>query len=67
MSVPAPPAPGLLDVEATAAYLGVPVRFVRRVIAQRRIAFHKVGKYVRFHPEDLDRYLAEHRVEANSW
>ncbi|MDQ1747038.1 MAG: Helix-turn-helix domain [Frankiaceae bacterium] len=36
----------LLTVEDAAAELGTPVRFVRRLIQERRIRFHKIGKYV---------------------
>ena len=37
---------------------------MRRLVDQRRIAFYKVGKYVRFDPADIDRWLAAQRVEA---
>jgi excisionase family DNA binding protein len=55
-------APPLLDTAAAAQRLGTPERFVRRLVDQRRIAFYKVGKYVRFDPRDLDAWLAQHRV-----
>jgi excisionase family DNA binding protein len=54
----------LLTVEQTAQRLGTPVRFIRRLVAERRIRFYKVGKYVRFHPDDLTAYLAQGRVDA---
>jgi len=54
----------LLDVGAAAAYLGVSERWVRRAIFERRIAYLKVGHYVRFTPADLDAFLAAQRVEA---
>jgi predicted DNA-binding transcriptional regulator AlpA len=28
------------------------------------VPFHKVGKFVRFDPRDIDAWLAEHRVES---
>ncbi len=34
----------LLDVEQAAIRLGTKPRFVRRLIAERRIEFHKVGR-----------------------
>jgi excisionase family DNA binding protein len=37
-----------LTVVEAAEYLNTSVRFVRRLIAERRIAFHKVGAHVRF-------------------
>lgn len=52
-----------LDVEGAAAYLGVKVRFIRRLVAERRIAFHKVGIYVRFAVDDLDAFANAGRVE----
>ncbi len=52
-----------LTVSETAAYLNTSERFVRRLIAERRIAFHHVGKHVRFALIDLDEWLATGRVE----
>lgn len=52
-----------LSVEEAAAYLGTSVRFVRRLVAERRVAFHKVGRYVRFTTADLDALAAVGRVE----
>jgi hypothetical protein len=37
---------------------------VRRLVFERRIAYRKVGRFVRFHPDDLAEYVAAHRVEA---
>jgi excisionase family DNA binding protein len=52
-----------LTVSETAAYLNPSERFVRRLIAERRIAFHHVGRHVRFAMTDLDEWLAASRVE----
>jgi len=52
-----------LTVVETAAYLNTSERFVRRLIAERRIAFHHVGRHVRFALSDLDQWLAAGRVE----
>jgi len=41
-------------------------RFVRRLVAARRVPFHKIGKYVRFDPRDIETWLAEYRVESIS-
>ena len=54
----------LLDVEQAAVHLGTPVRFIRRLIAERRIRFYKVGRYVRLDRHDLDAFIAEGAVEA---
>ena len=39
------------------------MRFVRRLVAERRIPYHKVGKYVRFHPDDIADYIQSGRVD----
>ena len=54
----------LLSLEDVAQRLDVPPRFVRRLVAERRITYHKVGRYVRFHERDIADYLAANRVEA---
>jgi len=55
---------GLLDTEAAARYLATTPRHVRELWATRRLAGIKVGRLVRFHPLDLDRYVDGHRTEA---
>ena len=52
----------LLTVEDAAAELGTPVRFVRRLVHERRIRFHKIGKYVRIARADLDAFIAAGQV-----
>ena len=52
-----------LSVPETADYLNTSERFVRRLIAERRVAFHHVGRHVRFALSDLDEWLAASRVE----
>jgi len=54
----------LLGVRDLAEKLGTSERFVRRLVCERRVPFHKVGKFVRFDPRDIDLWLAEHRVES---
>lgn len=53
-----------LTVPETAAYLNTSERFVRRLVAERRIAFHHVGKHIRFALSDLDEWLTTSRVES---
>ncbi|HVU62139.1 MAG TPA: helix-turn-helix domain-containing protein [Mycobacteriales bacterium] len=53
----------LLSVDDVAAELGTPVRFVRRLIHERRIRFHKIGKYVRIDRDDLAAFIAAGRVD----
>ncbi|WP_224393030.1 helix-turn-helix domain-containing protein [Pseudonocardia sp. ICBG1293] len=52
-----------LTVTETAQYLNTSPRFVRRLVAARRIAFYRIGRHVRFAVTDLDAWLAQNRVE----
>lgn len=54
----------LLDIPGLAERLGTTERFVRRLVAERRVPFHKVGRFVRFDPADIDEWLGEHRVDS---
>jgi excisionase family DNA binding protein len=54
----------LLTIDSVADALGVTPRFVRRLVAERRIPFVKVGKFIRFDPGQLDLWLDEQRVEV---
>lgn len=47
----------LLDVTGLAERLGVSERFVRRLVAERRIPFLKLGKFVRFDPRAIESWL----------
>jgi excisionase family DNA binding protein len=57
------PADQLLAVEAVAERMSTSVRFVRRLIAERRIEFVKVGRYVRISESALEAFIAAGRVE----
>jgi excisionase family DNA binding protein len=54
----------LLTMEEAAERLCTTPRHVRRLVFERRIAYRKVGRFVRFHPDDLAEYIAAHRVEV---
>jgi excisionase family DNA binding protein len=53
-----------LKVPEAAEYLNTSVRFVRRLIAERRIPFHHIGRHVRLKVADLDAFIDAGRVEA---
>jgi excisionase family DNA binding protein len=53
----------LLTVEAAAEHLSTSVRFVRRLIAERRIEFVKVGRHVRISESALADFIEAGRVE----
>ena len=56
----------LLTAEEAAGRLGTSVRFVRRLVAERRIAYVKVGRHVRIAEADLVEFVAAGRVEASA-
>lgn len=54
----------LLDVDQAAHRLGTSVRFIRRLIAERRIPYIKLGRHVRIQATDLESFIAAGRVAA---
>jgi len=56
--------PELVDIATVAASLGVGVRHVRRLVAERRIPFVKVGHYVRFDTAELSVWVDDRRVQS---
>ncbi|MEV7772820.1 helix-turn-helix domain-containing protein [Kitasatospora sp. NPDC086791] len=52
----------LLDVNQVAELLGTTPRFARRLVAERRIEFIKVGRHVRVRPAVVAEYLAANTV-----
>lgn len=56
----------LLTTDEVAARLRATPRFVRRLVAERRITFVKVGRLVRFEPDAVTAYIATHRVQPVS-
>jgi excisionase family DNA binding protein len=54
--------PHLLTIDQLAEQLGITVRHVRRLIAERRVPYLKVGKLVRFDPAEIADWLDQHRA-----
>ncbi len=54
----------LMTVEQAGEYLGTGVRFIRRLITERRITYVKVGKYVRLQRSALDALVDAGRVHS---
>ena len=52
----------LLTIDQAGEYLGTGERFVRRLVAQRRIPYVELGKYVRLQPSSLDAFIEAGRV-----
>jgi excisionase family DNA binding protein len=59
-----PMATTLLTPEEAANQLGTSIRFVRRLVAERRIPFFHIGKHVRFLSTDIEEFIAAGRVGA---
>jgi excisionase family DNA binding protein len=57
--------PVLHTVAQAADQLNTTVRFVRRLIAERRIPYHKIGRHVRIAEADVNRLIATGWVEAS--
>lgn len=54
----------LLDTEAVAAALCVTPRHIQSLVSERRIPHVKVGRFVRFDPDELKSWLEGHKVPA---
>jgi excisionase family DNA binding protein len=54
----------MLTPEQAAARLGTSIRFVRRLVAERRIPFFHIGKHLRFLSTDVDEFIAAGRVDV---
>ena len=54
----------LLTVAEAAERFGTTVRFPRRLIAERRIRYVKVGRHVRIPERAIDEWIAACTVEA---
>ena len=54
----------LLAIDDVAALLSTTTRHVRRMVFERRIPYVKVGRFVRFVPDDLILWLEQQKVQA---
>jgi excisionase family DNA binding protein len=52
-----------LTVLEAAAYLSTSERFIRRLIAERRIRFYRVGRHIRFGVTDLRAFVVAGQVD----
>jgi excisionase family DNA binding protein len=53
----------LCTVEEAAQRLNTTPGFIRRLIAERRIAFTRLGRHVRIQADVIDEFIAAGRVE----
>ena len=54
---------GLLTIDEAAAVIKMSTRYVRRLVAERRIAFYRIGRSIRLAPDDLAAHVKSGRVE----
>ncbi len=53
--------PHLLTITDLAEHLGVDVRHIRRLVAERRIPYIKWGHLLRFDPTEIDTWIDTYR------
>ena len=53
--------PELVDIATVAKLLGVGERYVRRMVAERRVPTVKIGHYVRFDLADIRKWVEQQR------
>lgn len=63
MTTPVTTDPDLLTIEEAAERIRMSSRYVRRLIAERRIVFYRLGRSVRIDPADLAAHIHSGRVE----
>lgn len=58
---------GLLDTREAAAYLGVSTSWVEKDrLSKARIPFVRIGRAVRYRPEDIDAFVEKSRRRSTS-
>jgi excisionase family DNA binding protein len=56
----------LLTTEEAAEWLCTSTRHLRRLASKGRITYRKVGRLMRFHPDDLVEYVAAQRAQVTA-
>jgi excisionase family DNA binding protein len=56
----------LIDIRGVSQVLSVTPRHIQRLVAERRIPYLKVGRFVRFDPAELSVWLDQQRREVRS-
>lgn len=57
--------PQLLTMDQLAGQLGATRRHVRRLVTERRVPFLRVGRFIRFDPDEISAWLDRARVTAS--
>jgi excisionase family DNA binding protein len=63
LTITAPQPVELLTIDQAAERINMSARYVRRLIAERRIAFYRIGRSVRIDPADLAHLITAGRIE----
>lgn len=53
----------LIGAKETAEFLNINLETLYDWVQRRRIPYYKIGRSVKFDPQDLDRWVEERRVE----
>ena len=56
----------LVDIDGLAEWLATSARHVRRLVAERRIPYVKVGHFVRFDRDDIAAWIEDQKVGAET-
>lgn len=54
----------LIRLEDVADRLGVNERHIRRLIAERRVPYLKIGHLIRFDPNDIEHWIEKSRIHG---
>ena len=54
----------LFTIEQLADQLATSIRHIRRLVAERRVPYIKVGGLVRFDPSEVEEWIDQHRVRG---
>ena len=57
----------LLDTDEAAAVLGIGRRTIQERVAARELACVKIGKAIRFHPDDIAAFIERNRHKVAGW
>lgn len=55
----------LMDINEVAVWLNTSVRHLRRLVAERRIPYHKIGAKLRFQRRELEEWVAASLVPVH--
>jgi excisionase family DNA binding protein len=56
--------PLLLNIELVARSLGVSIRQIRRLVAESRIPYVRIGHLIRFDPDEISEWIDAHRFAS---